>query len=130
MHHQNARRPHQTELPPPLRKKPAPALTSTDDHMIRVILPHHLRTLAGVGREVTVNVRDAVTPRSILDALESQYPVLAGTIRDHVTHQRRPLVRFFACQEDFSQESPDIALPEAVASGAEPFYIIGAIAGG
>jgi len=98
--------------------------------MIRVILPQHLRTLANVGREVQVEVNGPVTPRKILDALEAAYPVLAGTIRDHVTRQRRPLVRFFACGEDISHESPDMALPPAVAAGQEPFFIIGAIAGG
>jgi hypothetical protein len=98
--------------------------------MIRVILPQHLRILAGVDREVTLDVAGTVTQRAVLDALETRYPVLTGTIRDHVTQQRRPLVRFFASQEDVSQESPDAPLPEAVASGAEPFFIIGAIAGG
>jgi sulfur-carrier protein len=98
--------------------------------MIRVILPTHLRRLANVDREVTLEVPAPVTPRSILDALESQYPTLCGTIRDHVTHERRPLVRFFACQEDLSHDSPDTPLPEAIANGSEPFYIIGAIAGG
>ena len=98
--------------------------------MIRVVLPHHLRTLAGVGAEVTLEVEGPVTPRSILDALEARYPVLRGTIRDHVTQQRRPFLRFFACEEDLSHEPPDTLLPDAVASGAEPFLIIGAIAGG
>ena len=98
--------------------------------MIRVILPQHLRTLANTGREVTVEVTGPVTQRSILDALEARYPMLRGTVRDHVTQKRRPLVRFFACEEDFSNESPDAPLPEKVASGAEPYYIIGAIAGG
>ncbi|HEY8665403.1 MAG TPA: hypothetical protein VIL86_02000 [Tepidisphaeraceae bacterium] len=98
--------------------------------MIRVILPQHLRTLANVGREVTVDVVGPVTQRSILDALEARYPMLRGTIREHDTQQRRKLVRFFACQDDVSQESPDAPLADAVASGAEPFYIIGAIAGG
>jgi molybdopterin synthase sulfur carrier subunit len=98
--------------------------------MIRVVLPQHLRELAATGREVTVNVSGPVTQRSILDAIESRYPMLRGTIRDHVTQQRRPLVRFFVCEEDVSHESPDAALPEAVTSGAEPFFIIGAIAGG
>ena len=98
--------------------------------MIRVILPPHLRTLANVGAEVTLDVVGAVTPRSILDALEARYPMLRGTIRDHVTHQRRPMLRFFACEEDLSNESPDAPLPDAVASGAEPFLVIGAIAGG
>ena len=98
--------------------------------MIRVILPHHLRTLARVGAEVTVDVEGPVTQRSILDALELRYPVLRGTIRDHVTQQRRPFLRFFACKADLSHESPDALLPEAVASGVEPFRVIGAIAGG
>ncbi len=98
--------------------------------MIRVILPSHLQTLAGVAREVQVEVEGPVTQRSILTALEACYPMLRGTIRDHATLQRRPLVRFFACQEDLSHESPDAPLPDAVASGAEPFFIVGAIAGG
>jgi hypothetical protein len=98
--------------------------------MIRVELPQHLRTLAQVGREVQLEVAGQVTQRSVLDALEARYPMLQGTIRDHVTRQRRPFLRFFACEEDLSHESPDVALPEAVASGKEPFLIIGAIAGG
>jgi hypothetical protein len=98
--------------------------------MIRVVLPHHLRTLARVGAEVELPVEGAVTQRSILDAVESAYPMLCGTIRDHVTQQRRPLVRFFACDEDVSHDSPDAALPDAVAKGDEPFFIMGAIAGG
>ncbi len=98
--------------------------------MIRVVLPQHLRTLAGVGREVQLDVAGPVTQRSVLDALEARYPMLRGTIRDRVTQQRRPLVRFFACEDDLSHESPDTPLPDAVASGAEPFFIIGAIAGG
>jgi molybdopterin converting factor small subunit len=98
--------------------------------MIRVILPAHLRSLANVEREVSVEVAGAVTQRTILDALEARYPVLTGAIRDHVTLARRPLVRFFACEQDVSHESPDAELPEAVRSGAEAFYIIGAIAGG
>src|SRR2546423_13738931 len=98
--------------------------------MIRVILPQHLRTLANVDREVTLDVAASVTQRSILDALEAKYPMLRGTIRDHVTQVRRPMLRFFACEEDLSHESPDAAVPEPVASGAEPFFIIGAIAGG
>lgn len=98
--------------------------------MIRVILPHHLRVLANVDREVSVDVEGDVTQRSILDALEKRYPALRGTIRDHVTQRRRPLVRFFACAEDFSHELPDAPLPEKIATGEEPFYIIGAIAGG
>jgi hypothetical protein len=98
--------------------------------MIRVIIPHHLRTLAHTGAEVQLEVEGPVTQRSILDALEAHYPMLRGTIRDHDTLQRRPFLRFFACEEDLSLEPPDAPLPEAVASGAEPFFIIGAIAGG
>jgi sulfur-carrier protein len=98
--------------------------------VIRVILPQHLRTLAHVGSEVQIEVEGPVTQRSVLDALDARYPMLRGTIRDHVTQQRRPFLRFFACEEDLSHESPDTPLPEAVASGAEPFLIIGAIAGG
>jgi hypothetical protein len=98
--------------------------------MIRVVIPHHLRNLAGTGAEVTVEVQGPVTQRAVLDALEARFPVLRGTIRDHTTQQRRPFLRFFACMEDLSHESPDAPLPEAVASGAEPFRIIGAIAGG
>ena len=98
--------------------------------MIRVILPQHLRTLAKVGSEVSVEVHGTVTQRSVLDAVEAAYPMLRGTIRDHVTQERRPFLRFFACEEDLSHESPDAPLPEAVASGAEPLLVIGAIAGG
>ena len=98
--------------------------------MIRVVLPAHLRTLARVEGEVTHEVEGHVTQRSILDALEARYPMLRGTLRDHVTQQRRPFVRFFACEEDFSHESPDAPLPDAVATGAEPFLVVGAIAGG
>jgi molybdopterin synthase sulfur carrier subunit len=98
--------------------------------MIRIILPFHLRTLAGVDGEVKLEIAGPVTQRSVLDALEARYPMLCGTIRDHVTQQRRPFLRFFACEEDLSHESPDNPLPEAVASGAEPYLIIGAIAGG
>jgi len=98
--------------------------------MIRVILPAHLRTLAGVNGEVKLDVEGQVTQRSVLDALEASYPTLRGTLRDHVTQQRRPFVRFFACEEDLSHESPDAPLPEAVARGAEPFLVVGAIAGG
>ena len=98
--------------------------------MIRVELPQHLRTLAGVGREVQLEIDGAVTQRSVLDALEARYPMLRGTIRDHDTQQRRAFLRFFACEEDLSHESPDSPLPEAVASGKEPFLIVGAIAGG
>ena len=98
--------------------------------MIRVVMPAHLRTLAQVAGEVTLAVEPPLTQRSVLGALEARYPMLRGTIRDHVTQQRRPFVRFFACGEDLSHESPDAALPEAVVSGAEPFLIVGAIAGG
>jgi molybdopterin synthase sulfur carrier subunit len=98
--------------------------------MIRVELPAHLRTLAQIRGEVTVDVKGPVTQRSVIDAIEAAYPHLRGTIRDHVTQKRRPFVRFFACSEDLSHESPDAPLPEAVASGAEPFLIVGAIAGG
>jgi sulfur-carrier protein len=98
--------------------------------MIRVYLPAHLRTLARVQREVVVDVHGPVTQRSVLDALEAQYPMLRGTIRDHVTKVRRPFVRFFACEEDLSHESPDTELPELVANGKEPFMVVGAIAGG
>jgi hypothetical protein len=98
--------------------------------MIRVQLPAHLRTLAKVGGEVTVEVDGAVTQRSVLDALEEKYPMLRGAIRDHTTKNRRAFMRFFACQEDLSHESPDDPLPDAVANGTEPFLVIGAIAGG
>lgn len=98
--------------------------------MIRVVLPQHLRTLAHVGSEVQINVQGTVTLRAILDAIEAEYPMLQGTIRDHVTLERRPFLRFFACGEDMSHESPDTPVPEAVVSGAEPFLVIGAIAGG
>ena len=98
--------------------------------MIQVVLPAHLRTLAGVGCEISIEIAGPVTQRSVLDAIESTYPMLRGTIRDHVTHQRRPFLRFFACQEDLSHEPPDAPLPDAVSSGKEPFMIIGAIAGG
>ena len=98
--------------------------------MIRVALPAHLRTLARVSGDVELEVHGPVTQRSVLDALEARYPMLRGTIRDHVTQQRRPFLRFFACEEDLSHELPDAPLPDAVTSGAEPFFIIGAIAGG
>ncbi len=98
--------------------------------MIRVVLPPHLRKLAHVEREVSVEVAAPVTQRGILDALEARYPVLHGTIRDHTTHERRPFVRFFACEQDVSHESPDAPLPDAVANGSEPFMIVGAMAGG
>jgi sulfur-carrier protein len=98
--------------------------------MIRVILPAHLRTLAHVDGEVTLDVAGEVTQRSVLDALEARYPMLRGTIRDQVTHQRRAFVRFFACEEDWSHEPPDAPLPDAVVMGAEPLLIVGAMAGG
>jgi sulfur-carrier protein len=98
--------------------------------MIRVVLPMHLRTLARVEDEVTLELSGPITQRAVLDALEARYPVLRGTIRDHVTHQRRPFLRFFACEEDWSHELPDAPLPAKVASGAEPFLVVGAMAGG
>ena len=98
--------------------------------MVRVVLPHHLRTLAHVGSEVELELNGPVTPRLILDTLEERYPVLRGTIRDHTTGQRRPLLRFYACEQDVSHDPPDTALPEAIASGAEPFVVLGAVAGG
>ncbi len=98
--------------------------------MIRVVLPYHLRTLAHLGLEVTLDVAGQATQRAVLDALEARYPMLRGTIRDHVTSQRRPFLRFFACERDLSHEPPDTPLPDAVSSGAEPYYVIGAIAGG
>jgi len=98
--------------------------------MVRVVLPHHLQTLAKCGREVAVDVRDPVTQRTVLDALEARYPMLRGTVREHVTLKRRPRVRFFAAGEDVSHESPDTVLPASIASGAEAFMIVGAISGG
>jgi len=98
--------------------------------MVRVVLPYHLRNLAKVDDEVQIDVQGPVTIRSVLDALEARYPMLRGTIRDHVTGKRRPFLRFFACQEDLSHGSYDEALPEPVATGAEPFLVLGAIAGG
>jgi sulfur-carrier protein len=98
--------------------------------MVRLILPPHLRTLAHLSGDVELEVTGPVTQRSVLDALEARYPMLRGTIRDHVTLQRRAFLRFFACEEDLSHESPDATLPEAVVSGKEPFIVIGAIAGG
>ena len=98
--------------------------------MVRIELPAHLRTLARVGAEVSIEVPTPVTQRAVLDALESTYPVLCGTVRDQVTHKRRPFVRFFACGEDLSHVPPDTPLPDAVAAGTEPFLIIGAVAGG
>ena len=98
--------------------------------MIRVVLPAHLRTLAHVNGEVKLEIQGQITQRSVLDALEARYPMLRGTIRDHVTHERRPFLRFFACEEDLSHEAPDAPLPDAIATGKEPFLVIGAIAGG
>ena len=98
--------------------------------MIRVELPAHLRTLARVGSEVEIDVTGPVTLRALLDALEARYPMLRGTIRDHDTDRRRPYIRFFACEEDFSFEPPDAPLPSAIASGAEPFLVVGALSGG
>jgi hypothetical protein len=98
--------------------------------MIRIVLPHHLRTLAKVPGDILLEVPGTVTLSSVLDALEEQYPMLRGTIRDHTTKQRRPFLRFFACEEDLSHESPETPLPEAIVSGAEPLLVIGAIAGG
>ncbi len=98
--------------------------------MIRVVLPAHLRTLARVPGDVELEVEGEVTLRAVLDTLEARYPMLRGTIRDHVTQERRPFLRFFACEQDLSHEPPDAPLPDAVASGAEPLFIIGAIAGG
>ena len=98
--------------------------------MIRVVLPAHLRKLAQVGREVQLDVQAPPTQRSVLDALETSYPMLRGTIRDHVSKERRPFIRFFACEQDLSHDPPDTPLPEAVAKGAEPFLVVGAVAGG
>jgi len=98
--------------------------------MIRVVLPQHLRTLARVGSEVKIEIAGQVTQRAVIDALEARYPMLGGTIRDYTTQERRPFLRFFACAEDLSHELPDAPLPDAVASGSEPFIILGAIAGG
>jgi hypothetical protein len=98
--------------------------------VIRVVLPYHLRTLARVGAEVQLRVDGPATVGAVLDALEAQYPVLRGTIRDHVTFRRRPFVRFYACEEDFSHDPVDTVLPDAIATGAEPFLVVGAMAGG
>ncbi len=98
--------------------------------MVRVILPAHLRTLARINGEVLLDVEGLVTQRSVLDAIEARYPMLRGTIREHLTQKRRPFVRFFACEQDLSHESPDAALPDPVRTGAEPFLIVGAMAGG
>ena len=98
--------------------------------MIRVVLPAHLRKLAGTGAEVTLAVEPPITARAILDALEARYPMLRGTVRDHVTRRRRPYVRFFACEQDVSHDDPDAPLPAAIATGAEPFLVVGAMSGG
>ena len=98
--------------------------------MIRIALPYHLKSLAGVEGEITLEVPAPVTQRAVVDVLEARFPMLRGTVRDHSTQKRRPLIRFFACRRDLSHDAPDLALPEAVASGAEPFMIVGAIAGG
>jgi molybdopterin synthase sulfur carrier subunit len=98
--------------------------------MIRIVLPPHLRTLAHVGAELTLEVEAPVTQRAVLDTLEAEYPMLRGTIRDHVTLQRRPFLRFFACEQDLTHEPPDALLPDAVVAGKEPFIVLGAIAGG
>ncbi len=98
--------------------------------MIRVVLPHHLRILAHVGKEVDLQIEGPATLGAVLDALETQYPMLRGTIRDHVTQQRRPFIRFFACGQDLSHQPADAPLPDAVATGAEPFRVVGAMAGG
>ena len=98
--------------------------------MIRVILPHHLRNLSGVGKEIALAVAEPVTQRSVLDSLEAAYPMLRGTIRDHATKKRRPFIRFFACEQDLSHEAPDALLPTEVVNGKEPFLIVGAMAGG
>ena len=105
-------------------------MTAGGADVVRVVLPYHLQNLARVGREITLDVPAPVTQRSILDALEARYPMLRGTVRDHGSLKRRPLVRFFACEDDYSNDPPDAPLPDKVATGAEPFYIIGAIAGG
>ena len=97
---------------------------------IRIVLPPHLRTLAGVGHEVQIQLAGPATQRSVLDALESEYPMLRGTIRDYATQRRRPFVRFFACEQDLSHDPPDTPLPDAVRSGAEPYLVVGAMAGG
>src|SRR5205823_13651682 len=112
------------------RSSGRPLRRSANAAMIRVVLPHHLRTLAHVGSEVELELNDQITQRTILDALEAKYPMLRGTIRDHVTQKRRPFVRFFACEEDLSIEAPDAPLPDTVATGAEPFLVVGAMAGG
>jgi len=116
-----------TRVQPPTSRPPGAAPPT---RTIRVVLPTHLRRLAQVDGEVTLELEGPITPRAILDALEARYPALRGTVRDQATHQRRAFVRFFACQEDLSHEPDDTPLPDAVARGAEPFLIIGAVAGG
>src|ERR1043166_6906992 len=113
-----------------VRRSPDIKIETDEGHMIRVVLPHHLRTLARVTDEVQVDLNGGATVKSVIDAIEAKYPALRGTIRDHDTLKRRSLVRFFACGEDISHESPDAPLPDAIAKGNEPFFIIGAIAGG
>ena len=108
----------------------APLRSGPEAAMIRIVLPAHLRTLARLDGEVSVEVKGAITQRSVLDALETRYPMLKGTIRGHETQERRPFVRFFACEQDLSHESPDTPLPDAVKFGTEPFLIVGAMAGG
>ncbi len=105
-------------------------MTAGDTHTVQVALPYHLRTLARVEGDVAIEIAGPVTVRSVLDALEARYPMLMGTIRDHVTQQRRPFLRFFACGEDLTHDPPDAPLPEAVAQGKEPLMVVGAIAGG
>jgi len=102
----------------------------TNSSIIRVVIPHHLRNLAHSGKEVTLTIAGPVTQRTVLDMLETQYPMLKGTIRDHGTQKRRPFIRFFACEQDLSHESPDAPLPDAVVTGQEPLLIVGAMAGG
>ena len=99
-------------------------------YSIRVVMPHHLQNLARVGQEISIELTGPVTPNSLLDAIEAKYPMLCGTIRDHVTKKRRPLLRYFVCEQDLSHDSPDTLLPEAILTGAEPFIIWGAVAGG
>jgi hypothetical protein len=114
----------------PISVPPTYADRRREAAMIRVILPQHLRTLARVEGEVQLDFQGVATQRSVLDALEARYPMLRGTMRDHVTQKRRPFIRFFACEQDLSHEPPDSPLPDAVATGAEPFLVVGAIAGG
>jgi hypothetical protein len=116
--------------PPPDRDEQAASDVRPRPAAIRIVLPAHLRALARVDGDVTVDVSGPVTQRAVLDALEAQYPMLCGTIRDHVTHRRRAFVRFFACEQDLSNDLPDAALPDAVQAGDEPFLVVGAMAGG